>query len=120
MRKNFKKIIAGFLSMALVLSMTMTIKAEEKGVDFFDKIQEQQNYYLNTDNVINELGQDVYDEMLKQPEALEAYNYLLNTKLQDSNGNVQYPDDYAGEYIENGKLIILSIIKKRIIFTSSI
>lgn len=43
---------------------------------------------------------------LQQAEALEAYSVLCSTFLVDNDGNVTYPDDYAGAWIEDNKLHI--------------
>lgn len=43
---------------------------------------------------------------LQQAEALEAYSVLCSTFSVDSDGNVTYPDSYAGAWIEDNKLHI--------------
>ena len=43
---------------------------------------------------------------LQQAAALEAYSVLCSTFSVDNDGNVTYPNDYAGEWIENNKLHI--------------
>ena len=110
MMKNFKKLIACLLSMIIMFSFLPIVQAQGTNVDRanIDILLEQQSYYTDSANIIKELGEDVHNRMLNQAEALEAYNYLLNTKLRDSSGNINYPDDYAGEYIEDGKLILLT------------
>lgn len=76
--------------------------------DPFLTIAEQEDYYTNIDNIIASVGADVYQRMIDQEKALEAYNYFNSTILTDNEGNITYPECYAGEYIDGDTLVLLS------------
>ncbi len=49
---------------------------------------------------------DIAAKMENQKESLMAYQDFSNLLSKDINGNLIYPDNYAGEYIdENGDLV---------------
>ena len=71
----------------------------------FETLLEQQEYVTNPENIKNDLGNDVYQEMLAQIPALEAYTQLYNS-FRNENGDIVYPEGYAGEYIEGDTLFV--------------
>lgn len=62
---------------------------------------------MDSDELAKYIGNDVVYQMQEQALAVEAYNYLLDKMLTDKEGSMLYPDNYGGEYIEKGNLIIL-------------
>lgn len=61
----------------------------------------------NLNDISNDIPEEIYLAMKLQESALNAYQRLWDFFEKNESGEPIYPDEYAGEYIEGDKLVIL-------------
>ena len=98
--KRIKKMISCALVVFLVGSLITSVSATT-----VESTTTKKNVALQSFE--EELPTSVQASIVEQESALLAYQNLWNSFGKDSKGNAIYPDEYGGEYIEDGKLVIL-------------
>lgn len=92
-----KKILSIFLAVSILCSFSIVCGASDSSLNLFDENHSFQKM----------IPAEVQEAMENQTEALEKYSELMEFFDKDKFGVPIYPENYAGEYIdENDKLVV--------------
>jgi len=104
--KKFKCFLLVAVLIAATLPFSASAFSEENETVTENLIEITPQGLMDNAELAEILGEEVVARLQEQALAVEAYNYLLDERFTNE-GTIIYPDNYGGEYIEKGKLIIL-------------